>query len=825
MNIIKFGEGIPSIPFNVSHKIKLNSTLGDLFNEDSYRYFTLIYFIGSLFSMVSLFATITFLLIDKPLRKHPASLVVGRVFSDLIVSTAHVVFFCRHASYDQLFKEELRVFQYACQPYSAAIEFGMLSGYTWNIIFAVDLLLAVRRPFRLHGSYIKYYHTAVWIPSLVITILFTILPLTEWQPYGMSMFFFCWVNVADLTSYTITSILIYFLPTSVMFCFGLVITIRVLYIMKKVALFSPDFKGNIAKLSLGMLFGLGVEWVVALVIWIIDLILIYVLRNEAEQSFGFYHDGAIGAIEYFQVALTYIYSLLHSTRGCIILVAWVYPIYTKNRTARKNKFAMENKVNTRARNRTGEIGRKSRSTSSTQGKTRTGSDERSTLINSENEALVEYMFNSELRRLTVVCINYSILDSAKTAQSQIAGDSHGTFQHHITIDQVIQKSMSMKRHEIRTLQIPAPFMYHKFEFINFSPLVFKNLRDLRGIDEGEFMKSFPLQDNETAAMMEKFTEGKSGSFFFFSYDKKYIVKTINTVELNFMIRNLDPYYRYLKDNPNSLLTRYYGLVKLRFMSEQEFIMVVIMENVFYLEEGLILKERYDLKGSVTNRQTVKRGMGRPRNKTMKDLDMDSYFKFKDISTKKCLLSQLELDTEFLQTHGAMDYSLLVGVTATSEGENTGYSTSMQNNIFNESEQSLPEDVDSSFQWVNYNPQNLHWYRNGARREHAPSSITPFTSPIINPAQSLFSQFRKGYFKVPADKILTRRPSNVETHEKESCFLYIGIIDMLQPYNIEKKIETLIKTKIRFLKEENISSVQPYLYRARFMQFMRNSVFD
>ena len=192
---------------------------------------------------------------------------------------------------------------------------------------------------------------------------------------------------------------------------------------------------------------------------------------------------------------------------------------------------------------------------------------------------------------------------------------------------MIQKSMSMVRqknkNEKRVIQIPANFVYHKFEFINYSPLVFKNLRDMRGIDEGEFMKSFPLQDNETTAMMEKFTEGKSGSFFFFSHDRKYIMKTISDVEVKFLMDNLQEYCHYLKDNPNSLLTRYYGLVKLRFTSEQEFISVVVMENVFYLHEGMVLHERYDLKGSVTNRQTVRKGMARPRNKTMKDLDMDS----------------------------------------------------------------------------------------------------------------------------------------------------------------------------------------------------------
>lgn len=174
--------------------------------------------------------------------------------------------------------------------------------------------------------------------------------------------------------------------------------------------------------------------------------------------------------------------------------------------------------------------------------------------------------------------------------------------------------------------------------------------------------------------------------------------------------------------------------------------------------------------------------------------------------------------------GAMDYSLLVGVATAGEEERVGYSGSMHNNFFSESSNDISVEADFSFQWVQYNPQNLHWYRNGTRREHTPSDCSTFASPIVNPAESLFSQFRKGFFKLPAEKILKRRPRSVEVNHKDTCFLYVGIIDMLQPYNIEKKMENLFKTKVRFIREENISSVQPYLYRTRFLQFMRESVF-
>lgn len=424
MNSNGFKENNSTNPCNFT-QINSNSTVRDLFNEDTYRYFTIAYFIGSCLSVLSIIVILVSMLVQKSLRKHPAHLVVCRVVSDLIVSLSHVVFFCAHTKPDMLFNTKLTEIQYDCRPYSAAIEFGLLAGYAWNFIFAVDLLLAVRRPFRLHGSYLKYYHTAVWIPSLIITGIFVAIQQGVWQPYGMSMFFHCWVNVADLTTYTITSLLIYFLPTSVMFCIGVGIAIRVLYILKKVAAFSPDFQSNIAKLSIGMVCGIGIEWVVAFALWITDLVIIFALDKHNTKSFGFY---CIGPIEKAQVALTYIYAIIHSNRGCVVLFAWAYSIIKNKRNTRKRKLELENRLNTRDRFRTIESKKSRTSTSSVQDKTRTNSNEKVPLVNSsepksENDTLVEYMFNSELRRFTVVCINYSILDSAKTAQSQIAGDS------------------------------------------------------------------------------------------------------------------------------------------------------------------------------------------------------------------------------------------------------------------------------------------------------------------------------------------------------------------------------------------------------------------
>jgi 1-phosphatidylinositol-4-phosphate 5-kinase len=56
--------------------------------------------------------------------------------------------------------------------------------------------------------------------------------------------------------------------------------------------------------------------------------------------------------------------------------------------------------------------------------------------------------------------------------------------------------------------------------------------------------------------------GKSGEFFF-SYDYKYVLKTITKQEYNFIAENLQDFYDYYVKNPNSLLAKIYGLYTIK----------------------------------------------------------------------------------------------------------------------------------------------------------------------------------------------------------------------------------------------------------------------
>lgn len=57
----------------------------------------------------------------------------------------------------------------------------------------------------------------------------------------------------------------------------------------------------------------------------------------------------------------------------------------------------------------------------------------------------------------------------------------------------------------------------------------------------------------------KESAGKSGSFFFFSYDKQFLIKTMNDNEMEVFVEALPEYFEHLKSNPDSLLARIYGI--------------------------------------------------------------------------------------------------------------------------------------------------------------------------------------------------------------------------------------------------------------------------
>ncbi|GAB9469781.1 hypothetical protein Gpo141_00007048 [Globisporangium polare] len=129
--------------------------------------------------------------------------------------------------------------------------------------------------------------------------------------------------------------------------------------------------------------------------------------------------------------------------------------------------------------------------------------------------------------------------------------------------------------------------YEKLGFTDYAPKIFQNIREVCGIDNFMYEQSF------ADTLLERASEGKSGMLFYFSSDRKYLVKTMTKWEHSFLLNVLPLYHQYILKQPNSLLCRFLGCHSMQLPVGWNKMFFVVMENVF--PDGPV-DERYDLKG-------------------------------------------------------------------------------------------------------------------------------------------------------------------------------------------------------------------------------------
>ena len=108
----------------------------------------------------------------------------------------------------------------------------------------------------------------------------------------------------------------------------------------------------------------------------------------------------------------------------------------------------------------------------------------------------------------------------------------------------------------------------QFEMINESVTIYEHagsvvryLRELEGITSRDIINSLRPENNLKAIKGAGESQGKSGSFFFFSQDKRFIIKTMNDGELTTFKNMFKDYQEYIKSRQGkgTLLARIYGI--------------------------------------------------------------------------------------------------------------------------------------------------------------------------------------------------------------------------------------------------------------------------
>ncbi|KYQ94365.1 pleckstrin (PH) domain-containing protein [Tieghemostelium lacteum] len=185
---------------------------------------------------------------------------------------------------------------------------------------------------------------------------------------------------------------------------------------------------------------------------------------------------------------------------------------------------------------------------------------------------------------------------------------------------------------------------YSYKFTDYAPKVFRKIRELSNVNSADYMIS--LTQN---SLLEEPSQGRSNSFFYFTSDKKLLIKTITTAEYEQLSKILPNYYFHLSQNPDSLIIRFYGLHYIS-PSKMKNTHFVVMENIFSTVE---MDEVYDLKGSTLNRKANGK-------KVLMDLDFCTRI-FISEELKLKFYKQIESDCNFLEKNGSMDYSLLLGI--------------------------------------------------------------------------------------------------------------------------------------------------------------------
>ena len=316
-----------------------------------------------------------------------------------------------------------------------------------------------------------------------------------------------------------------------------------------------------------------------------------------------------------------------------------------------------------------------------------------------------------------------------------------------------------------------PSAKYDFKFKDYAPWVFRHLRALFHLDPADYLVSLTGK----YILSELGSPGKSGSFFYFSRDYKYIIKTIHHSEHKFLRKILKDYYEHVTENPNTLLSQFYGLhrVKIPYGKKIHF---VVMNNLFPPHRDI--HHTYDLKGSTIGRDYREEDLAKNPRATLKDLNWLRRHERLELGLekKRRFLDQLHKDVRLLQRLQIMDYSLLIGVHDVQKGneENLRSKTLQVFNVGTDS--NSPQDLDPHTVLMR-TPSKLESQRKARELRQMIKAERPV--PIGESDNAILQEFDEGHSK---DSIFYKDDGGYRaTHEDNSPgeeIYYLGVIDCL-----------------------------------------------
>lgn len=334
-----------------------------------------------------------------------------------------------------------------------------------------------------------------------------------------------------------------------------------------------------------------------------------------------------------------------------------------------------------------------------------------------------------------------------------------------------------------------PSSKYDFKFKDYSPWVFRHLRELFQLDPADYLMS--LTSKYIVSQLS--SPGKSGSLFYFSRDYRFIIKTIHHSEHKMLRKILKDYYHHVRNNPNTLISQFYGLHRIKLPLGRK-IHFIVMNNLFPPHHDL--HRTYDLKGSTLGREYVcKDGVPKP-GAVLKDLNWTAKGESLSLGPAKAelLINQLKRDVALLKKLNIMDYSLLIGIHDKTQGDKRRQSV-------------MVLDFDSAA-----NSDNLK----AADIRKALNRTSPMEATSLDLFAATFGQRDLEFYK--DDGGFQSTDSNDQPmHE----IYYLGVIDCLTPYTFYKRVETFFKSMSH--PQSTISAIPASEYGDRFFEFMKKAI--
>ncbi|XP_020223164.1 phosphatidylinositol 4-phosphate 5-kinase 4 isoform X2 [Cajanus cajan] len=327
----------------------------------------------------------------------------------------------------------------------------------------------------------------------------------------------------------------------------------------------------------------------------------------------------------------------------------------------------------------------------------------------------------------------------------------------------------------------------EFKWKDYCPVVFRTLRKLFKVDPADYMISICGND----ALRELSSPGKSGSFFYLTNDDRYMIKTMKKAEAKALLRMLPAYYNHFRVFDNALVTKFYGLhcVKLTGTAQKK-VRFIIMGNLFCSE--YTIHRRFDLKGSSLGRITTKPESEISETTILKDLDLNFIFRLQKSRFQE-FCRQIDRDCELLEQEGIMDYSLLVGIHFKDISENGDLISSGSHTPAGDSESEGTPCI--------------------SRADMDQLLLDPTRWASIKLGQNMPARVERTVRRSDCELQLVGEPIG----EFYEVVLFFGIIDILQDYDISKKLEHAYKS-IQY-DPTLISAVDPRQYSRRFRDFI------